>query len=203
MDTAMIDGLAHKLPWSVLTPYHFSERSANMNNTTVYRNVHGAEEFYVVVEDEPRIEGESKRKHSNVPVLASTVQKTKHWISEVMVELQWEDAQKTYHGMRAVLHTLRDRLTIHETADFAAQLPMLIRGMFYECWQPDQVPVKDRTKEAFLVHVGKAFAGDQSVDPEILIRAVLRVVARHVSEGEMEDIEAIVPKSLRGLFSRS
>lgn len=82
--------------------------------------------------------------------------------------------------MRAVLHALRDRLTIHGTADFASQLPMLIRGMFYECWQPDQVPVKDRTKDAFLTRVARAFPGDPSVDPEILTREVLRVVAFHV-----------------------
>ncbi|QDT01957.1 hypothetical protein K227x_03270 [Rubripirellula lacrimiformis] len=108
----------------------------------------------------------------------------------------------TYHGMCAVLHALRDRLTIHETADFAAQLPMLIRGMFYEGWQPDQIPVKHRSKEAFLGHVCEAFPDDQSVDPEKLTRAVLKMVASHVGKREMDDIQAIIPKPLRELFPK-
>ncbi|EMI15770.1 hypothetical protein RMSM_07297 [Rhodopirellula maiorica SM1] len=56
----------------------------------------------------------------------STVQKTKQWIKELMRELQWEDPQKTYHGTCAMLHALRDRLTLHKTADLASQLPMLL-----------------------------------------------------------------------------
>ncbi|QDS94842.1 hypothetical protein FF011L_36240 [Roseimaritima multifibrata] len=172
-----------------------------MTNPIIYPNVHGSEEFRVLLEtDDPSQNTKKDKARRNIPVLASTVQKSKHWIQEVMTELQWDDAQKTYHGMRAVLHALRDRLTLHETADFAAQLPMLIRGMFYEGWQPDRVPVKDRTKEAFLSHIFKAFPGDQSVNPEELTHAVLLVVARHVSEGEIEDITEILPKPLRELF---
>lgn len=45
-------------------------------------------------------------------MLASTVQKAKQWVKELMQELQWDEAQKAYHGLRAVSHTLRDRLTI-------------------------------------------------------------------------------------------
>jgi uncharacterized protein (DUF2267 family) len=173
-----------------------------MTNTTVYRNVHGVEEFFFVTDDEPTNQEPHHRELKNVPALASTVQKTKQWINELMRELQWDDAQKTYHGLRAVLHAMRDRLTVHETADFAAQLPMLLRGMFYEGWQPDAVPVKDRTQEAFLAHVFKAFSSDQSVDPERLTHGVFKIVARYVSEGEMEDIRSIVPKPLRELFPK-
>lgn len=172
-----------------------------MAGTTVYRNVHGGVEFFVIADDVPGGTESSSRENRNIPAFASTVQKTKHWIRELMHELQWDDAQKTYHGMRAVLHALRDRLTIHEAADFASQLPMLIRGLFYEGWRPDSVPVKDRTKKAFLAHVFKAFPGDQRVDPEKLTRAVLKIVGSHVSDGEMKDIQAIIPKPLRELFS--
>lgn len=106
-----------------------------MTVTDVYKNVHGVDEFYIVYEEAP-VSGKPRReaKRSNVPVLASTVQKTKLWIRDVMLELEWDDAPIAYHGLRAVLHALRDRLTIHEAADFASQLPMLLRGMFYEGW---------------------------------------------------------------------
>jgi uncharacterized protein (DUF2267 family) len=184
----------------VLFPTH-SVEDRIMSDSTVYRNVHGVEEWFVIV-DEGSSNPDTSHQHLNIPAFASTVQKTRQWISELMHELKWNDAQKAYHGMRAVLHALRDRLTIPETADFAAQLPMLIRGMFYEGWQPDHVPVKDRTKKAFLAHIVQAFPDDHSVDVERLTHAVLKVVAGHVSQGEMSDIKAIIPKPLRELFPK-
>jgi uncharacterized protein (DUF2267 family) len=175
-----------------------------MNAADFYKNVHGVEEFYIVYED-ANVSGKQRREagRSDIPVLASTVQKSKLWIREVMLELQCDNAPGAYHGMRAVLHTLRDRLTVHEAADFASQLPMLLRGLFYEGWQPEKVPVKDRNKEDFISHVAEAFPGDQTVDPERLTRAVLKVVAHHVSDGEMQDIQAIIPKSLGELFPKN
>lgn len=173
---------------------------------TAYLNVHGDEEFYVEFVPDPDNEGQPAEHRtpetvrSNIPVLASTVQKTKQWITELMQQMQWNDAQKAFHGLRAVLHTLRDRLTIKEASDLAAQLPMLLRGMYYECWQPNQVPVKDRAKEDFLSHIFKAFPDDPSVDPERLTRSVIHVLRSHVSEGEIDDIQAILPKPLREWF---
>lgn len=176
---------------------------------TPIMNVHGAEEFYVDYFPEQQNKsrpGEyvsSKPIRSNIPAFASTVQKTKQWVVELMQLLQWEDGQKAYHGLRVVLHALRDRLTVKEATDLAAQLPTLIRGMYYECWQPSHVPVRDRTKEDFLTHVFKSFPGDTSVDPERLTHAVLHVLKNHVSEGEIEDIAAILPAPLRDFVQRS
>lgn len=173
---------------------------------TAIKNVHGVEDFYVELVQEPDNEisptsqtvGQAVR--SNIPAFASTVQKTKQWVAELMRQMQWDDAQKANHGLRAVLHALRDRLTVKEASDLAAQLPMLIRGMYYEGWQPNHVPVKDRTKEAFLAHVFKDFPNDQSVDPEKLSRAVFQVLRNHVSEGELDDIESILPSRLQDWF---
>ncbi|PAY15664.1 hypothetical protein CKO51_30725 [Rhodopirellula sp. SM50] len=173
-----------------------------MAGKVVYQNVHGIEECFIIADDEPGNSSASRRPHKNVPALASTVQKTKQWIKELMQELQWDDAQKTYHGLSVVLHALRDRLTVHETADLASELPMLLRGMFYEGWQPDQVPVKDRSKQAFLSHVFEAFRHDPVVDAERLTHAVLKVLSVHVSAGEMDDIRAIIPDSLHDLFPK-
>ncbi len=183
-----------------------------MNGTSIYSNVHGVEEFYIVFdtgdEGTERDEGNASTKakpkqgRSNIPAFATTVQKTKRWVSELMVELQWQDAQKAYHALRVVLHALRDRLTLHEMADVSAQLPTLIRGMFFEGWQPSHAPVKDRSQQAFFEHVLHEFPNDSSIDPERLTRAVLSILSRHVSQGEIADIKAILPKPLRELMPK-
>jgi len=42
------------------------------------------------------------------------------------------DERRAYNALRAVLHALRDRLTTEEIAQFGAQLPTFVRGVYYE-----------------------------------------------------------------------
>jgi hypothetical protein len=41
-------------------------------------------------------------------VFETTLQKTNTWLKEISDLLHWDDHHKTYHGLRAVLHALRD-----------------------------------------------------------------------------------------------
>ncbi|ORV68482.1 DUF2267 domain-containing protein [Mycobacterium gastri] len=64
------------------------------------------------------------------------------WVNEVAKEFDTDDREFAYGVLRAWLHTLRDRLPVEAAAHFAAQLPDLIRGVFYAGWDPSGVPVK-------------------------------------------------------------
>ena len=116
-----------------------------------------------------------------------------------MQELGWEDRYKAYLGLRTTLHALRNRLPVEETAQLAAQLPMLIRGLYYEGWDPTGKPQKVRHKAAFLTPIREHFQDDWDVDPEVA-RAVLKVLTQHVSEGEIADIKHLFPIELRALW---
>ncbi len=141
---------------------------------------------------------------TGLAVFDTTLQKTHAWLKEVMQELGTDDRHSAYLALRAVLHALRDRLTIEETAQLGAQLPMLIRGFYYEGWDPSGKPVKARRKEDFLRHINRYFKhtrfGESGTDPERIAQAVFRVLARRVSEGEIEDIVRILPRELRELW---
>lgn len=132
----------------------------------------------------------------------TTVQKSDAWLSRIREELGWESRQRAYHALRAVLHALRDRLTIEETADVSAQLPMLIRGLFYDGWRPSTVPQKYRTKEEFLHRIGRYFGPEQEAesDPEEVARAVLGVLARSITQGEVENLKNMLPAEIRELW---
>ena len=99
-----------------------------------------------------------------------------------------------------VLHALRDRLTVDEAADLGAQLPLLIRGLYYEGWDPSSTPVKERHREVFLHHITAAFQGDAGIFPEGIAWAVFKVLERHVSSGEIKDILHVLPREIRSLW---
>lgn len=131
------------------------------------------------------------------------LERTHIWLNELIEYLAWDDhdRERAYHGMRAVFHALRDRLTVNECAQLAAQIPMLLRGMFYEGWHPANKPVMERTKAQFLQHVKAAFEHDDSVDPEEITRGVFAVIRERVSAGEVEDILHILPPEICELWS--
>jgi uncharacterized protein (DUF2267 family) len=134
-------------------------------------------------------------------IFSKTLEKTHIWHIELMQELGWTDEHKAYLALRAVLHTLRDRLTVEEAADLAAQLPMLVRGFYFEGWNPAGKPVKERHQEGFLFHVQSYFKFDDRVDPEAVVRAVFNLLRKHVTRGEVDDIKHILPGELRELWS--
>jgi uncharacterized protein (DUF2267 family) len=135
-------------------------------------------------------------------VFDSTLQKTNSWLNDIMQELGWEDErQRAYLALRSVLHALRDRLTVEEALDLGAQLPMLIRGFYYEGWKITGKSLKERHREEFLAHIKHDFRNDERMDPEAITRAVFAVIARHASAGEIEDIKRILPAELRELWN--
>jgi uncharacterized protein (DUF2267 family) len=131
-------------------------------------------------------------------VFDRTVQKTNVILKELAEELHWEDKHDVYMALRASLHTLRDRLPPEEAAKFASQLPMLLKGVFYDNWRPGATPVKIRTPEKFLARAREQMAASKpNVNAEYMLRAVYGVLARHVSPGEWEDVRRSLPEPLR------
>jgi uncharacterized protein (DUF2267 family) len=131
----------------------------------------------------------------------STLQTTNVWLNDILDQLGWQDQQRAYHALRAVLHALRDRLPVDQAAALAAQLPMLVRGFYYEGWHPHGKPVKERHKDDFLAHVAAAFQDDPNIDPDRVARAVLQVLSKHVTSGEIDNVKHSLPTQLQSLWS--
>jgi uncharacterized protein (DUF2267 family) len=109
---------------------------------------------------------------AGLDVFARTLHKTYEWLANLMGLLGVDDRQVAYQAFRATLHALRDRLTLEEVAQLGAQLPMLVRGFYYEGWDPTAKPLKLRHMEAFLAYIASEF-NHEDVDPEQAARALL------------------------------
>jgi uncharacterized protein (DUF2267 family) len=128
------------------------------------------------------------------------VQTAADWIDQVSDYLGC-DSEHGYLALRAGLHALRDRMPAGEAIQLGAQLPTLIRGIYYEGWSPKHVPIKVRNREEFYDLVRRPFhAMDLSVDPERIAIAVFELLSTRVSQGEVDDVISTLPASIKDLF---
>ncbi len=138
---------------------------------------------------------------SEIAAVERSVEKTNVWLAQIADELPGGDRAEAYRVLRAVLHTLRDRLTIEESAQLAAQLPMLIRGLFYEGWRPAAVPAPYHDADELLRRVASEAHMAGETEASFAVAAVSRVLRAHVSHGELEDVLLVLPQQIRALFS--
>jgi uncharacterized protein (DUF2267 family) len=102
------------------------------------------------------------------------------WLDELCTDLGWSDQGRAYVLLRETLHAIRDLLTVPEAADLASQLPILARGLFFDGWAPDAVPIRARSTFDLMERVAARFAQPPLPDPERAVMAVLDLLRRHV-----------------------
>ncbi|HOF42625.1 MAG TPA: DUF2267 domain-containing protein [Candidatus Moranbacteria bacterium] len=135
-------------------------------------------------------------------VFDSTIQKSNLLLKDIENEFEWLGSRnRAYSLLKAVIQTVRDRLTVEEAADFGAQLPMLIRGAYYEGWKPSKMPVKFNRAE-FIGEVERKFPSDPDISTEKTIRGVFKILGKHIAKNEIRDIENMLPKEF-GIFFRN
>lgn len=132
-----------------------------------------------------------------------TVHVTHTWINELDELLGWSNKSRSYRLLRSVLQALRDWLPVNEAADFAAQLPNLLRGVYYEQWRPATTPVKPRSKSDFLGRIDHAFVGDPILHTEDAVRITFQFLSTKIAAGEIADIKHALPADLRALWTLS
>ena len=140
----------------------------------------------------------------NVTVFARTTHKSQLWINEMQKELKWLNGDSLYHLLRAVLQSLRDQMSVHEAAHFSAQLPLILRGAFYEGWNPHTEQLRGVTKDDFIAAVKGRLgqAGMPKFELEDGVLTALNVIKNHISAGEMEDLVSQVEPSLKTFIKR-
>jgi len=135
--------------------------------------------------------------------LEHTVQLTHAWINELDELLGWRNKARSYRLLRTVLQTLRDWLPVNEAADFAAQLPTLLRGVFYEQWRPGTTPVKHRSKADFLARIDHAFVGEPVLSATAAASIAFQFLSTKIAAGEISDIRHALPADVRAMWELS
>lgn len=135
----------------------------------------------------------------NLGVFEKTQQKTAQWIEAVAHNMGSTDTERSYHVLRAVLHAVRDRLPADEAVQLGAQMPMLVRGFYYEGWHPANKPERYRHKQEFLEHIAHDVPSLDPAQRERAASAVFSVLDRELA-GEAEQVRNSLPAEIRDLW---
>ncbi|MEU4399479.1 DUF2267 domain-containing protein [Micromonospora orduensis] len=132
-----------------------------------------------------------------ISAFESSLDKTNLILKDIETAYGWpkDRRNQSYAALRTVLHLLRDRLPVNESVEFAQQLPVLVRGIYFDGWNPSDVPIK-LNRDDFLYEVRQGFPYDVDGGPERVTQVVLDTLRRHVTQGEWQDVKETMPKDL-------
>jgi uncharacterized protein (DUF2267 family) len=130
--------------------------------------------------------------------IAHGVQQTQEWSKELRDNADLADEAEALSVLRSVLHQLRDRLTPEEAVQLGAQLPVILRGIYYEGWRPTRTPQKAHRTQ-FLDEVTMKML-PRRIDPETAARDVFALIARHCDPNEIADVIDQLPADLKELW---
>jgi uncharacterized protein (DUF2267 family) len=136
---------------------------------------------------------------TGLDVFDTTVQETNLWLKELMERLGTYDRHRAYSTLRAVLHALRDRIGPANAVHLGAQLPMLIRGLYYEGWHMGGT-TKERHEAEFIAHVSRELPPADAAEIEDRICAVFGLLTMKLDVGEAIKVAGVLPKALRELW---
>ena len=134
---------------------------------------------------------------TGVDSLDRSIDKANAWLADIDDGFGTSDRRLAYRVLRAWLHSLRDRLSVEVAAHFAAQLPELLRGLFFDGWNPSRVPQK-YDRDEYLAR----FAAEANVRESDVRKAagiVTAVARRHMSDGVVNQALERLPATLRDL----
>jgi uncharacterized protein (DUF2267 family) len=137
---------------------------------------------------------------NGLDVFDRTLHTTNGWLKEISEDLEI-DRHAAWKVLSVVLHKLRDRLPVDLSAHLGSQLPLLVRGVYYDQYQPARQPSRCHGLEAFTEEVGEWLTDATPIDPERAIRSVFGVLSRHLAAGQVAKVRANLPKSLRLAWS--
>lgn len=136
---------------------------------------------------------------NGLDVFDKTLQTTNIWLDELMEEIG-PDRQLAWHVMGVVLRHIRDRIPIELAVNLGSQLPLLLRGTFYDQWKSPGSIELTRTQDGFLESIKRDFGDIRPVNVGEATKAVFRIISRHADAGQVEKVRQALPESVRVIW---
>ncbi len=137
---------------------------------------------------------------TQVAALDHSIQETNTWLKKLTDDHHFGDRPHVYNALRAVLHVLRDRLTPEQAVHLGAQLPTLVRGIYYEGWRLAGKPTNERQPDEFAKRVAAQLPPQFPRDALSVTKAVFDLLGKELDPGETMKVIRELPVPLRALW---
>jgi uncharacterized protein (DUF2267 family) len=131
----------------------------------------------------------------------------REFVKEVANELNNPHDHKTAIRItKSVFHAVRELLTVEESLHLISQLPLYVKALYVDGWhagEKKRIKDKDEFIELLMLQNPRTAPKDFGNDEKALenARAVIRVLCRHVSQGQIDDIVSQFPAELKDLWN--
>src|SRR5215216_4093058 len=136
---------------------------------------------------------------SGLDVFDKTLQTTHIWLKDIM-DVTGADRQVAWHVLGAVLRAVRDRVPLELAVHLGAELPILVRGAYYDQWSSPGAIERSRTLEEFLARIEQQSGNTRPVNVRDATAAVFRILARHIDRGQVDKIKHSLPEEVRAIW---
>ena len=122
------------------------------------------------------------------------------WMSSVALRLNTKDGNLAFATLKATLHAVRDQLDTATAAELGGRLPALVRGLYYDGWDP----WKKRRRSELCRDFTRRVADDGSRAPRIkaerAAKAALEVLFERMPAAVMRPVIERLPIDLHELW---
>lgn len=126
------------------------------------------------------------------------LQEANGWFNELNLSMP-TSSRETFLVFKAVLHSIRDTLNAQNATYLGTHLPLLIKGIYYEGWDPSNNPRNLSCTEDFFDIVDERYHGERIIEAVEEISAVVRFLSKKIGQDESW-LRDFVPKELSVLW---
>lgn len=124
------------------------------------------------------------------------VQKSNVWLKDIEQAGHLRSRFQAYTALRTVLHALRDCLPAAEAVKFSAQMPLLMKGVFFDGWKMSPKPLR-LTEQGFYAHIRRGLREQPGLEPRDALKAVLSGLYAHIEPPVVDALQLVLPREVR------
>jgi uncharacterized protein (DUF2267 family) len=122
------------------------------------------------------------------------------WMNSVALRLNSKNGNLAFATLKATLHAVRDQLDPALVAELGSRLPALVRGMYYDGWDPWARRRHASRRAEFTKRVGSEWARAPRIKAERAAKAALEVIFERLPAALMRPVIERLPEDLHELW---
>jgi uncharacterized protein (DUF2267 family) len=135
-----------------------------------------------------------------IPVLEAALRDAQGWVVAAGQRINTRSSPVAFASLRATLHALRAQLDMRRAIEVGERLPLVMRAVFFDGWDPHDVPPPAASKDQFVRRVAADNGRTPRIKAERAAKAALEVIFERLPAAVAARVVERLPEDLRELW---